>query len=336
MMTIQELKTLLKGNFNVTPGVNFTDVQSASRNALIDFYGLENLSARELREKRPMIMSLIEEIIDEELPKKLEDRIGDFAEIKQFNRDDEVVFKVRNRGKRRAYLTIKKGARGGVYQAARLDDAHMTLDTWTETVGVFVTLEEILLGKQSLTDLMNNILDGFVEKLYVQVIEALQAAKSNVPAPNMASGSGVDNEELDSVIRVISAYGSPMIVGFRSVISKINNLVPIAGASPNIPNSDIEEIKQRGYVSVYKGNVPVVELPNYIVNEATNAEWLLDEKYLFILPVGSKPVKVALKGMLLIQDIPHPTGSMEQSASKMIGVGILLNNNIGIYENTDE
>ena len=34
-----------------------------------------------------------------------------------------------------------------MYQAARLDDLSMTLPTWVETVGVFVTLEEIILGK---------------------------------------------------------------------------------------------------------------------------------------------------------------------------------------------
>ena len=55
------------------------------------------------------------------LPEKLQDRIGEFAEVK-LCRDAEVVFHIKGKGKRRAYLTIKKGQRGGMYQAARLDD----------------------------------------------------------------------------------------------------------------------------------------------------------------------------------------------------------------------
>ena len=159
--------------------------------------------------------------------KKLQSRVGEFAEVKQYARDAEVVFNIKGKGKRRAYLTIKKGSRGGMYQSARLDDMQMSLPTWVETVAVFVTLEEILLGKYSLVELMNNILDGFVERMYVQVIEALQAA--TVPSANQGTGSGIDNAELDAVIRVVSAYGRPMIMGFHSVISKINNSGFIAG-----------------------------------------------------------------------------------------------------------
>ena len=334
-MTIKDLKSLLKSNFVSTPDVNFADVTNATRNALIEFYGLKDLSPREIKANKAYIMALIEEVIDELLPEKLQDRIGQFAEVKQYARDAEVIFHIKGVGKRRAFLTIKKGQRGGLYQAARLDDMQMHLPIWTETVGVYVTLEEILLGKYSLVDLMNNILDGFVERLYQQVIEALQAASTNVPSANAGSASGIDTDQLDDVIRVIAAYGRPMIMGFHSVISKINNLVSIDSANPNIPTSDLDEIKSKGYIGNYKGT-PIVKLPNYIINEVTNAEWMLDESKLFILPANERPVKVALKGDMHIQEVPHPSGSMEQNAHKMLGVGILLYNNIGIYTDTDE
>lgn len=333
MMNIQELKTLLKGNFSNEPSINFTDVKSASRNALVEYFGLENLSPREIRVKQDLIMALIEEIIDEEFPIKLEERIGDFAEIKQFARDQQVIFKMNNRGRRRAMLSIKRGARGGLYEAARLDTSYFELDTYTETVGIYISLEEIILGKYSLIDLMDNILDGFVERLYVGVIEALQAAALAAPAANQESGSGVVLTSLDKVIRVVSAYGKPVIMGFRSLISQINNGVG-SGLTPNLPISDIEDIKRQGFVSIYKGSVPVIELPNYIVNEVTNDEWLLEEKYLFVLPVDTKPVKVALKGDLYFKETVHPSGSVEQNAHKILGVGVVLNNNIGIYEDS--
>jgi hypothetical protein len=279
-------------------------------------------------------MALIEEVIDEILPQKLIDRVGDFADVKQFARDAEVVYHVKGVGKRRAYLTIKKGARGGLYQAARLDDYQLTLPTWTETVGVFVTLEEILLGKYTMTELMNNILDGFVERLYVQVIGALRAAEGNVPAANKASASGFVAAEMDKVIRTVSAYGTPMIMGFHTAVDKILTVAgTISNLQPNISTQDLDEIRGRGYVSIYKG-VPVVKLPNYIVNEKTNAEFLINENMIFVLPANEKPVKVALKGDLHLQEVEHPTGSVEWNAHKMLGVGVLLNNNIGIYKDT--
>jgi hypothetical protein len=333
-MTIQELKTLLKSNFVPTPGVNFADAQKATVNAISEFYGLDNLNSKEIKKNKNLVMALIEEVIDEILPQKLIDRVGDFADVKQFARDAEVVYHVKGVGKRRAYLTIKKGARGGLYQAARLDDYQLTLPTWTETVGVFVTLEEILLGKYTMTELMNNILDGFVERLYVQVIGALRAAEGNVPAANKASASGFVAAEMDKVIRTVSAYGTPMIMGFHTAVDKILTVAgTISNLQPNISTQDLDEIRGRGYVSIYKG-VPVVKLPNYIVNEKTNAEFLINENMIFVLPANEKPVKVALKGDLHLQEVEHPTGSVEWNAHKMLGVGVLLNNNIGIYKDT--
>lgn len=335
-MTANELKALIKSNFVKVDGLNFKDTHTATINALTEFYGLKDLTPREIKQNKAYIMALIEEVIDEVLPEQLIDRVGDFAEVNTYARDAEVVFHVKGTGKRRAYLTIKKGARGGLYQAARLDDYQLTLPTWTETVAVFVTLEEILLGKYTLTELMNNILDGFTERLYVQVIEALQAAYDNVPAANKANANNIDTAALDDIIRVIAAYGRPMIMGFHNVIEKLNNTIgTTTNFQPNIPAADLDEIRGQGFVSIYKGT-PVVKLPNYIVNEKTNAEWLLDESKLFILPSGERPVKVALKGDLHMQEVVHPTGSTEWNSHKMLGVGILLNNNIGVYKDDVE
>lgn len=329
-ITYNELKVLVKSNFNENPAMNFAEVAETTRSALAEFYELGEMTPREIRRNKIEIMALIEEVIDELMPEKLQSRVQEFAEVKQYARNAEVIFHIKGIGKRRAFLTIKKGQRGGLYQAARLDDKSMTVDTWTETVGVFVTLEEILLGKYSLQELMNNILDGFVEKLYKEVIEAMQALYSSAPAANTGTASGWAPATVDPIIRIVAAYGSPIIVGFHNVLSQINNSQFITSSNPNTPQSDLDELKDKGYIGKYKGT-PIVKLPNYIINEVTNAEWLLTEQHVFILPAGAKPVKVALKGEMQLREVEHPTGSVEWNAHKMLGVAVLLNNNVGVY-----
>jgi len=119
-MTANELKALVKSNFVKVDGLNFKDTHKATINALTEFYGLKDLTPREIKQNKAYIMALIEEVIDEVLPEQLVDRVGDFAEVQNFARDAEVVYHVKGTGKRRAYLTIKKGARGGLYQAVHL------------------------------------------------------------------------------------------------------------------------------------------------------------------------------------------------------------------------
>ena len=78
--------------------------------------------------------------------------LGEFAEVKSFARDAEPLFNIDKIGKNRAKLTIAKGARGGIYRAARLDSKYFSLKTHTESVAVYVTLEDILLGTASLSE----------------------------------------------------------------------------------------------------------------------------------------------------------------------------------------
>ena len=322
-----ELRSAIKGA--IAPDyTKFSQAQAdeAVINGILEVFGLQDASAREIRAHQAEVFALVEEVIEEMLPKAVEDIMGGFAEVKTFARDAEPLFEIKKVGKARARMAITEGARGGIYKARRLDNKNVAIDVKVETVGAFVTLEEILLGKVSLAELMANIRDGFVEKIYINTVKALRTAKTLAPAANVKSGNGFATADIDGLVRIAGAYGTPVIMGFRSIIAKITN-------DTNWNLQDKDDIRNKGFVTVYKGT-PVVELPNYLVDE-TNSEFVFQEGDLFILPTESKPVKVAMKGDLHIEEVKHPSGSMEQSAHRLIGVGLVLANNICVYTDKD-
>lgn len=331
-MNRNELKAAMRGA--IAPDFSKfsqADADNAVITGILETYGLADASAREIRARQPEVFALVEEVVEEMLPKAIEDIVGGYVETKTFARDAECIFETKKVGKARARMSIVEGARGGVYRARRLDNKSFQVDVKVETVGAFVTLEEILLGKVSLAELMANIAQGFVERVYIKTVQALRTAKTLAPEANIKSGNGFEGNVIDNLVRIASAYGTPVIMGFRSVITKINN-----GAGwdnvPNIDAKDANDIRNRGFVTMYKG-VPVVELPNYLVDE-TNSEFVFKEGDLFILPTESRPVKVAMKGDLHIEETQHPSGSMEQSAHRLMGVGLYLANNICVYTDT--
>lgn len=333
MATLVELKSIFKGAIN--PDVtqfSREDGNSAAINAILETYDLKDATARQIRAKQPEVFAIVEEVIEELLPKAVEDIVGGFVETKTFARNAEPIFEIKNIGKARARRGIVEGARGGIYKARRLDSKNFQVPVKVETVGAYVTLEEILLGTYSLSDLMSNITQGFVERIYINCVKALRTAKTLAPAANIKSGAGFDGEAVDKLIRIAGAYGTPIIMGFRSAISKITNQVGWTSASPNVPVADLDETRNRGIVSVFHGT-PVVELPNYLVDE-TNSEFIFKEGDIFILPSDSRPVKVAMKGDLHIEENKHPSGSMEQQAHRMMGVGLYLANDICVYTDT--
>jgi hypothetical protein len=315
------------------------DVNAAAVKAIMDECGLdENSSARDIRAVEAKAFALIEESVDEILPKKLENVLGGFAEVRTFPRDAEVVFDIEKIGKNRAKLTISKGARGGIYRAARLANRYFSLPTHVETVAVYVTLEEIILGTASLAELYANVLEGFEEIVYKEVFNALASGMAvagygrigeelggiSVPAADLGKA-------IDKVMPFVKQYGIPTIFGSYSALQNIYN--PLA-STPGYPNiKDSEEIREYGFVQVYKG-ARCVELPNYLVDNS-NKEWFYDTHYVFILPSGVKPVKVALRGELYLKKNEHAVGSEKWEAHKILGVGLAMANNYAVIHVED-
>lgn len=337
-MTRKELMTLCVAAAKNEASANFTanDVQEAARNAILKYIGVEDgeLNARQLREYRNEVFGIIEEVVDAVLPSKMTDILGQFAEVKSFARDDQVKFRVEGVGAGRIKAAIVPGARGGIYRARRLDNKDMYLNTHVETIGYMITLEELLTGSRNIADIVAIIAEGLAEKVWIEIVKALRAAYASVPARNKATATGdvIDLAGVDKVVRTIGAYGKPIIVGFSALVDQINNKVGFSGATPNLPGADLDEIRRQGYVGLYKGT-PVVKLPNYFVDES-NTTWMFKESDLFIMPTEGKPVKVAFQGDAYTAEVQQPHGGMEWHLHKMMGVGILFYNAIGIYRQT--
>lgn len=314
-----------------------SDVNEAAISAILKEAGLsENPTARELRNNEAAIFSLIEEAVDEILPKKLENLLGAYAEVRTFARDAEVLFNIEKIGKNRAKLTISKGARGGIYRAARLDSKYFSPETSIQTVAVYVTLEELILGTMSLAELYANIVEGFQEIVYKETFNALA---SGVPAAgynridggaNMNTNKEGLSAAIDAVMPYVKQYGVPTIFGSYAAVNGLYN--PLASAG-HINAQDSMDIRNYGFVQMYKG-VRVVELPNYLVDNS-NDEWFYDQSYVFVIPSGVKPVKIALKGELQIQRNAHAVGSEKWEAHKLIGVGLAMANNFAVVKLSD-
>lgn len=314
---------------------NFSaDANTAFVNALNEFLGLdENASIRDIRACEPQAFAIIEEVLDEHVPAALEAQIGLFAEIKSFARDAQPKFTIKNLGKNRVAYGIQPGARGGIYKARKLDSRDLVVSTKVQTVAYMITLEEILSGSTTLSDLVAAIGKGFVDGVFVEVVSMLRATYAKLPENNKAEGTGFVAAGLDKVIRTVSAYGTPTVMAFRSEANKISNMSAVA-SNPNVAAADLEDIRNNGFVQMYKGN-KIVIIPNYFVDE-TNSKFIFKENDIFVIPSDEKPIKVAMMGETYIAEVNQPHGGKEWHAHRLMGTSILFYNSIGIYRDLEE
>ena len=120
----------------------------------------------------------------------------------------------------------------------------------------------------------------------------------------------------------------PTIFGSYRVLSALRNGVIGTNLTP-----DVEDVRRYGFVQEYKG-VKVVELPNYLIDNS-NKEWFYNDSFVFVVPSGIKPVKVALKGELYIQRNESAVGSEKWEAHKIMGVGLAMANSYAVIKVTD-
>ena len=319
------------------PTTNFSasDVNTAAVAERLKALGIpENATGREIRAHRDEAFALIEEAVDEILPQSLQDVFGRFAEVRTFPRDAEVVFNIEKVGRNRAKLVISRGSRGGIYRTARLANKDFGVQTRVYTAASYVELEDILLGRTSLGERYNDILEGFQEELRREVFNALAAGAplsgydringgnaSNVTTTLSALGTAIDK-----VVPYVKAYGVPTIFGSYAAISAISN--PVSNTS-----LDSADIREKGFVQIYKGR-QVVELPNYLTS-LSNDEWFYHPSYVFVIPGDIKPVKIALRGEAYRQDNKSAVGTEKWELNKRMGVGIARANNFAVIKVSD-
>lgn len=325
------MKNVAKADKNAPVAYSFGDQQ-------LSYSAMEETLREELnelagtfslyRENKNTIFSLIEETIDEILPKKVLEQYGQFAEVKTFGQGDRPVFK-RKLGKQRAKQFVSKVGLAGIYEVFKLD--HSTFEVTTSAFGgaAQIGLEEFLDGRVDFGELTQIILDGLDEAVYREIAKALVAGISKLPAANKASSAGVDTVKLDSIIAVASAYGQPTIYCTYELAAKI---LPANTALMSERMKD--EVWNNGYISNYK-TCKVIVLPQSFEDE-TNAVKVMDPSYAWIIPAGGndKPVKVAIEGQTIVDDYVNADRSREVQVYKKFGAVAMMTNNICVYEDT--
>lgn len=279
------------------------------------------------RENKNTIFALIEETIDEILPKKVMEQYSMFAEVRTFAQGDRPVFN-KKEGRRRAKQFVTRVGLAGIYEVFKLDKSTFEVPTSAFGGAAQIGFEEFLDGKVDFAEVTEIIMEGLDEVVYEEIAKALIGGISQLPAANQVSHTGFDEAKMDKLIAIARAYGEPAIYCTYELAAKI---LPVSDwVSSEMKN----ERNAQGYISQYKGN-RIVILPQSFTDE-TNATKVIDPSYAWIIPTGGndKPVKIAFEGQTIVDEYTNYDRSREIQVYKKLGVVAMMTNNICVYEDT--
>ena len=279
------------------------------------------------RENKNTIFALIEETIDEILPKKVMEQYSMFAEVRTFAQGDRPVFN-KKEGRRRAKQFVTRVGLAGIYEVFKLDKSSFEVPTSAFGGAAQIGFEEFLDGKVDFAEVTEIIMEGLDEVVYEEIAKALIGGINQLPQANKITHTGFDEAKMDKLIAIARAYGEPAIYCTYELAAKI---LPV---SDWVSNDMKNERNAQGYISQYKGN-RIVILPQSFTDE-TNATKVIDPSYAWIIPTGGndKPVKIAFEGQTIVDEYTNYDRSREIQVYKKLGVVAMMTNNICVYEDS--
>lgn len=304
---------------------SYEDLNNAFRAQLKEIAGTPAL----YRENKNLVFELMEEIIDDVLPKKVLAEYSQFAEIKTYAQGDRPVFtqRITAAARRRAKQFITKVGLAGKYEVFKLDGRSYEVPTSAFGGAAQISIEEYLDGRIDMADVLDIVMEGLDEAIYLEIERALVAAVTDLPAANKTVQTSFDEDEMDKLISIADSYGQSTIYCTYEFAA---TMVPSEGW---ISDNMKDQKWNNGYLANYKGH-RVIVLPQSYEDE-TNAKKVIDPSYAWIIPTGAeKPVKVAFEGQTMVREFENHDWSREIQIYKKVGVGAILTNNICVYQNT--
>jgi hypothetical protein len=304
---------------------SYSDLNETLRSELKELAGTYQL----YRENKNVVFSLIEETINDILPVRVLEQYGQFAEIKTFAQGDKPVFKqkITEASRRRAKQFITKVGLAGVYEVFKLDGREYEIQTTAFGGAAQVSIEEFLDGRVDFADLIEIVMEGLDEAIYLEIEKALIGSVENLAAANKYAGAGFDETEMDRLVAVADSYGKSTIYCTYEFAA---TMVPSEGW---ISDNMRDQKWNNGYLANYKGHNVIVLNQSFV--DEKNVTKVIEPGYAWIIPAGNseKPVKIAFEGTTLVDERANADWSREIQVYKKLGVGALITNNICVYRN---
>ena len=284
------------------------------------------------RENRNLIFSMIEETLDEVLPKKVIQQYDQFAEVKTFAQGDKPVFRRPLSQRNRAKQFVTRVGLAGMYEVFKLGPTeNESFEVRTSAIGgaAQIGFEEFLDGRVDFAEVTKIIMDGMDELIYKEVAAALKASINQLPPANRVAAAGFDEAAMDRLIMIAAAYGTPTIYCTYEFAVRM-----IPQEAWRYTEAMKTELWNTGRLASYKGTKVVILEQGF--EDETNTRKVIDPGYAWIIPTGAdgKPVKIAFEGGTIVDEYTNYDRSREIQVYKKVGVVCMLANNICAYCDT--
>ena len=329
MAKLRNLTDLQKLSLDITKGrvekYSATEGSDVIREAILEACGMENgWDVYKFQENKFKVFRILSETITVSLSEMMIDKYREWVDFKDVALGDTVQFTVTNNDLFKVGLVAD-----GTNQLRRqkLLQGRLAMTGFPMGVKIYAEFLDFMMGKVDWNELVARVAKSMDNKIAELIVKQIENAYTGLDTNYVQSGSYDEDKLMELVARVEAKTGEKVtIFGTRKALAKLRK-----GDVSTLAVADKDDFRNHGYVTVLQG-VPVVEIPQTLDQ---NGEFALSSDMLFVVPQGTKMVKLGFEGEAYVSEVNDPATRMDQQMeyliTRKVQLGVVKASYYGVY-----
>ena len=192
---------------------------------------------------------------------------------------------------------------------------------------IYTEFDDFRRGRVNFNEMINRLALSFEAKIGEIIVKGVEAAYGKNGAFTNVAGAFDKNTMLEIVQKVEAKAGKEAVIyGTKAALAEL------AGENGALADAALEEIRHMGYLGVWNG-VKVVEIPQFINRKN---ELALSDKLLYVIPDGTKIVKLLFEGDVDVIEVADPAVRKDMQFEYMfmrrLQLGVCKSSVYGVYQ----
>lgn len=313
--------------FNKVQNFSKDETETAFRNAVVDMIGAKpgsNNFFYKWEQNKFKVFNLISETITTILPVTIDEELNGFAEVKNANWGDQLIFEVTD--PRLFEVGLVSDGNTNV-RAQRLDNGKLTLTPQNRIIKIYEEFYRWVSGRIDWAVMVDRVSRSFLNQIKTDIYNKIYNAYDSLNAPYKVTGTFTDTAYVEMAQHIEAGTGGlkPTVFGTKLALSKLMK-------DQYYYNGELTKgVNENGHLPNYLG-YNLVEIKQS--HTANTDAFAIDNNFLLFVPTGvNKIVKIGFEGSTIVREASpqdNADESIEYTFKQKYDVGVLSAGKFGI------
>lgn len=284
-------------------------------NAILDVCDCrEKFNINKFMDNKYKVFQILEEVLTEPVNNGIVPQYQAWMDIKSVDYNTTYAFKTLDNDLFRVGV-VANGTHD--FHRQRLVGGKLAMTSFSLGIKIYEEFHALRTGQVNFTQMIDRVKESFDAKIMELVVKMIEKSYDGLDTKFVVKGS-YDKAKLLGLVDVVEAKAKkkPVIFGTRTALDNLDGL----------SDSDKEDIRNNGYLKLWNG-IQCVLIPQALDN---NDNFVVNNKTLFVIPDGTKIVKLLMEGDPEVRE----TTSEEERDDQQIEFAFMQRIQIGIAKSS--